>query len=109
MEYQLSTLPLREVLADFPRESLSKSSMGSDEGGGRGRRHWEVWVMTKVEERWWLRADVEEEKGVEGGGWVGIVRICYKWVEEMTCIDGSLRGKTMMSSMHHTTLKFDVP
>ena len=37
VEYLLSTFPLREVLADFPREPLSKKLMGGDEGEAHGR------------------------------------------------------------------------
>ena len=34
MEYLLSTLPFREVLEDFLKESLLEKLMGGDEGGG---------------------------------------------------------------------------
>ena len=112
MEYRLLTLPLKEVLVDFPRESLLENSIGGDEGKGRGRQYQEVWVVTKVEERWWLRADVEEEEeeeeGVEGRwlGWccqnmlqVGGRDDVYRWTS---------KEKTIVNSMHHTTLKYDV-
>ena len=64
-----------------------------------------------MEERWWLRVGVEEEEeeeeGVEGR-WLGwCCRIC-RWVEEMMCIDEPLKGKTIVNSIHHTTLKYYV-
>ena len=42
------------------------------------RQQPKVWVVTNVEKRWWMW---RKRKELRGGGWVGVVRFCWIWVD----------------------------
>ena len=52
---------------------------------------------------------VKDGCGGRGRSGRDVHKICCTSVEEMICINGPLRGKTMVNSMYHTTLKYNVP